>query len=82
MTSQGQDLPCADCTLNRTGRNGSACGALPSLVSVVVIIVEIGSHEAIARVSSEGGLKPESAFRFEVMMGGARLFDRETGMRL
>jgi hypothetical protein len=52
------------------------------LVPVVVIIFEIGSHEAIACVSPEGGQQPEYAFRFEVMIGRARFFDRETGRRL
>jgi multiple sugar transport system ATP-binding protein len=47
-----------------------------------MLVFTLGGIEAIARVRPEERARPGEAFRFEVNMSKAKLFDGETGMRL
>ncbi|AXS41623.1 sn-glycerol-3-phosphate ABC transporter ATP-binding protein UgpC [Breoghania sp. L-A4] len=47
-----------------------------------MLVFSIGGTELIARVRPQDASPPGTAFRFEVEMGKAKLFDRETGLRL
>jgi multiple sugar transport system ATP-binding protein len=47
-----------------------------------LLVFSLGGIEAIARVRPEERVPEGSAFRFEVNMDKAKLFDAETGLRL